>query len=216
MKRLISILLCAALLAAVLCGCGTEETPYVPTGDALDYGDGSSNQTTPSTPEQDLTMVYYSDHTMNPYNATDFTNRALFSLLYQGLFSVDRDYNVTPILCSGYSVSSDMKTYTFQIADARFSDGTALTAGDVVASLEAAKAGSYYSGRFLHITSIQEAGGAVVILERDCTPEILYAEVQGLLVDEDRREKMAKALRGLVKIDSAERICDIVEELAKN
>lgn len=163
MKRLISILLCAALLAAVLCGCGTEETPYVPTGDALDYGDGSSNQTTPSTPEQDLTMVYYSDHTMNPYNATDFTNRALFSLLYQGLFSVDRDYNVTPILCSGYSVSSDMKTYTFQIADARFSDGTALTAGDVVASLEAAKAGSYYSGRFLHITSIQEAGGAVVI-----------------------------------------------------
>ena len=63
---------------------------------------------------------------------------------------------------------------------------------------------------------LEEAGGAVVILEKDCTPEILYAEVQGLLVDEARREKMAKALRGLVKIDSAERICDIVEELAKN
>ena len=63
---------------------------------------------------------------------------------------------------------------------------------------------------------LEEAGGAIVILEKDCTPEILYAEVQGLLVDEERREKMAKALRGLVKIDSAERICDIVEELAKN
>ena len=63
---------------------------------------------------------------------------------------------------------------------------------------------------------LEEAGGAVVILEKDCTPEILYAEVQGLLVDEDRRDKMAKALHGLVKIDSAERICDIVEELAKN
>ena len=63
---------------------------------------------------------------------------------------------------------------------------------------------------------LEEAGGAVVILEKDCTPEILYAEVQGLLVDEVRREQMSKALRGLVKIDSAERICDIVEELAKN
>ena len=63
---------------------------------------------------------------------------------------------------------------------------------------------------------LEEAGGAVVILERDCTPEILYAEVQGLLVDEVRREKMSAALRGLVKLDSAERICDIVEELAKN
>ena len=63
---------------------------------------------------------------------------------------------------------------------------------------------------------LEAAGGAVVILEKDCTPEVLYAEVQGLLVDEQRREQMAKALRGLVKIDSAERICDIVEELAKN
>ena len=63
---------------------------------------------------------------------------------------------------------------------------------------------------------LEAAGGAVVVLEKDCTPEILYAEVQGLLVDEQRREEMSKALRGLVKIDSAERICDIVEELAKN
>ena len=63
---------------------------------------------------------------------------------------------------------------------------------------------------------LEKAGGAVVILESECTSEILYAQVQGLLVDEERREKMAGALRGMVKLDSAERICDIVEELAKN
>ena len=63
---------------------------------------------------------------------------------------------------------------------------------------------------------LEEAGGAVVLLEKDCTPEVLYAEVQGLLVDEQRRENMSKALRGLVKLDSTERICDIVEMLAKN
>ena len=63
---------------------------------------------------------------------------------------------------------------------------------------------------------LENGGGAVVLLEKDCTAEVLYAEVQGLLVDEQRRERMSKALRGMVKIDSAERICDIVEELAKN
>ena len=61
---------------------------------------------------------------------------------------------------------------------------------------------------------LENGGGAVVILEKDCTPEVLYAEVQGLLVDEQRREDMSKALHGMVKLDSAERICDIVEELA--
>ena len=63
---------------------------------------------------------------------------------------------------------------------------------------------------------LEAAGGAVVILEKDCSPEVLYAEIQGLLVDEQRRAEMSAALRGLVKTDSAERICDMVEELAKN
>ena len=63
---------------------------------------------------------------------------------------------------------------------------------------------------------LENAGGAVVLLEKDCTPEVLYAEIQGLLVDEQRRENMSNALRSMVKLDSAERICDIVEELAKN
>lgn len=61
---------------------------------------------------------------------------------------------------------------------------------------------------------LESAGGAVVLLEQDCTPEILYAQIQGLLVDDARREEMSRALRAMVKPDSAERICDIAEELA--
>ena len=100
---------------------------------------------------------------MNPYTCTDFTNRAIFPLLYQSLFSVDRNYNVIPILCDRYSVSPDMRTYTIYPAAAVFSDGSTLTAADVAASLLAAKAGSYYSGRFGHITGITATGDSVVI-----------------------------------------------------
>lgn len=145
-------------------GCDGELDPYIPTGDALDSDTPTHGDQDPGTPqEQNLTMAYYPNKSMNPYTATDFTNRTLLPLLYQSLFTVERDYTVKPILCSGYSVSDDMKTYTFEVAGALFSDGTTLTATDVAASLEAAKSGSYYSGRFLHIRSIEVVENAVVI-----------------------------------------------------
>lgn len=61
---------------------------------------------------------------------------------------------------------------------------------------------------------LESSGGAVVVLERECTPEGMYEAVKLLLADETRRAQMTKALHGLVKLDSAERICDILEELA--
>ena len=61
---------------------------------------------------------------------------------------------------------------------------------------------------------LEEAGGAVVVLEKDCSPEQMYGEVKALLADDVRREKMAEALRGLARTDSAQRICDLAEELA--
>ena len=63
---------------------------------------------------------------------------------------------------------------------------------------------------------LEEAGGAVVVLEKDCNPEKMYELVTALLAEENRRQEMTKALHSLVKSDSAQRICDIVEELAKN
>ena len=56
----------------------------------------------------------------------------------------------------------------------------------------------------------------MLILEKDCTPEALYGEIRGLLSDDSRREAMRRKLYELVRLDSAERICDIVEELTKN
>ncbi len=62
---------------------------------------------------------------------------------------------------------------------------------------------------------LESRKGAVVLLEKECTPERLYAEVKSLLADRARREQMGGSLRQMVRLDSAERICDIVEELTK-
>lgn len=162
MKRPLAIILCLSLLCGLLSGCKKQQGPYVPTGDGL-YSDTTQVPTTPGISEQALTLACYFEKSLNPYTATDFTNRTLLPLMYQGLFSVDRNYQAYPILCKQYRVSADMKTYTFYLQNAWFSDGTGLTAEDVVASYEAARLSSYYSGRFLHIVSVTAEEGAVVI-----------------------------------------------------
>ena len=62
---------------------------------------------------------------------------------------------------------------------------------------------------------LEAGGGAVVVLEKDCTPEKIYALVKELLADETRRGEMSRKLHEMVRLDSTERICDIVEELTK-
>lgn len=161
MKRLICLLLCAFLL----CGC-TQFTNqvYVPTGDALIRDDmPTPTQPVDDTP-LDFALVYYPDKTMNPYASNDYTNRALFSLIYQGLFNYDRNYQVQPVLCKEYTVSRDMRTYVFYLERATFSNGTPVTAEDVVASFQQAKDSAYYGGRFSHISSytVTEDGGIQV------------------------------------------------------
>ena len=63
---------------------------------------------------------------------------------------------------------------------------------------------------------LEAAGGAVVVLEKDCTPQKLYGLIRSLLADEDRRREMSRKLHTMVRLDSAERICDIVEQLTQS
>ncbi len=62
---------------------------------------------------------------------------------------------------------------------------------------------------------VEGRGGCVLLVERECTPERLYREVEDLLKDEERQRTMRKALLESSMPDSADRICDIICELAK-
>ena len=165
MRRIVGFLLAAATALTML-GCQNDQGSYTPTGNGLS---GENNViVTPQgeqTP-QNLSLIYYPEKSMNPYLCTDYTNRTLFSLIYQSLFIVDRSYNVEPMLCKQYSVAEDMKAYTFYVENATFSDGTAVTDNDVAASLQAAMESPVYGGRFTHVSAILIApnGGVTVSL----------------------------------------------------
>ena len=165
MKKLLALILSAVLLLSALAGCGTtDNSAYVPTGDALfNEGDDLEEYLYGGEEEIDtLTLGYYPDRSMNPLVAATYTNRVLLSLIYQGLFAVSNDYEVTPILCSRYRVDPDNMVWTFYVeVGATFSDGSTLTINDVYASYEKAMSTDYYKGRFTHVTSValSEDGG---------------------------------------------------------
>ena len=158
MKRITALVLCLTLMASLLAGCDQpSEEPHVPTGDALVMEGQDPDSVGPQKEEdpQKLTLVYYPDRGLNPLTSTDYTNRVIFSLIYQGLFNVLSDYTVEPVLCRQYQISSDYRTWTFYLENtAVFSDGTTLTAEDVLATYQAAMGKGYYAGRFAHVREI--------------------------------------------------------------
>jgi len=170
-KRFACIMFCICLLLA---GCQVGQEAYVPTGDGLTWedGEGPGSSQTPES-NQELTLIYYPNRTLNPLDSTDYTNRTIFSLLYQSLFVTDRNYESYPLLCKQYRISQDMKTYTFYLEHATFSDGSYLTAADVVATLEAARSSTYYGGRFQHIDTVSAGDDGSVVITVDTPMENL-------------------------------------------
>ena len=151
MKKILACLLAMLLL----CGCTMGKNPYVPTGDGLFVDVTTAPNRVEDLPtEQKLTLSFDPGSTLNPYTDTDPANRMLFGLLYQGLFAVDASYKAHPVICKDFTVSRDMKTYTFSLEMATFPDGTVVTETDVLASLEAARVSPVYGGRFTNIGQI--------------------------------------------------------------
>lgn len=167
MKRVIAFLLCSVMIVTLFAGCGVKEEAYTPTGNALGVEGTAPADPDKQDTKQDLTLTYFPNRSMNPLFSTDMTNRVLFSLMYQGLFSVDRKYQVQPVLCKNYRISQDMRTWTFYLENATFSDGSKISARDAVATLQRAKTSVYYGGRFTHITDISllEDGGVEIKLD---------------------------------------------------
>ena len=157
MRKWICIALCAALLAGLFTGCAANDLPehYEPTGSALEGVTEAILETEEESNTQSFSLAYYAESSMNPLVTEDFTNRVILSLMYQGLFAVNRDNEVLPILCKGYTASPDLLTYEFTVDPmATFSDGVPVTPEDVVASLETAKNSKYYGGRLRYVSSI--------------------------------------------------------------
>lgn len=171
MKKLLSILLVLAMTLGLFSGCANEidNSGYTPTGDAILMEGQEPEDILPEEEDtQQLTLAYYPGRSLNPLFGSDYTNRVLMSLMYQGLFAVDNKKNTTPILCGRYQVSANSRNMTVYLdSAATYSDGSKVTPADVVATYWQAKENDYYKNRLRHIINIEETEDGGILFQTD-------------------------------------------------
>ena len=68
--------------------------------------------------------------------------------------------------------------------------------------------------QFANAGVLEQAGGAIRIVQRDFTPERLAAEIASLAADPARLAAMAAAAKSAGTLDAAERLADLVMRVA--
>ncbi|MCQ2418407.1 MAG: ABC transporter substrate-binding protein [Clostridia bacterium] len=156
-RRSLLALLLALLLVLSMTGCAEkpQSQPEPPSTTATgEFPPNTEDISKPGT-KTEFALAYLPEHGFNPFSCTSLTNRTVFSLLYEGLFTVTGDLRAEPVLCANFSVSEDQMTYRLKIApNITFSDGSPLTASDVVYSLNSAKLSDFYAARLEHISYV--------------------------------------------------------------
>src|SRR5207248_11358029 len=92
------------------------------------------------------------------------------AMIYDTLFAIDAEFGVKPQMVGKWGRSDDKLTYTFELRDGlKFSDGSAVTANDVVASIRrwAARdgAGQHMMLRVKDIARKDERSFAIALTE---------------------------------------------------
>lgn len=168
MRKLIALLL---VLALFLCGCAAEKAPETTPTEATETTEATEE--TEQTPQRkDKTegfgLSYLPEYGLNPFECKATVNRALMSLLYEGLFTVNNQFRAEPVLCESFKMYNEGWSYVFTIdPTAKFSDGSPVTAEDVEASIEAGRTCGFYMERLNHIDyyAVQEDGTLLIHVE---------------------------------------------------
>lgn len=152
MKKAIIILLIFSVIAASFCGCGDNavvnpEETTAPSG---------FTQT-----EGVLNLAYTKSDTLNPYTTTTTANLQILSLIYDGLYKLDKAYEPVPVIAKSAIVSGT--TVNVTLNNVSFSDGTAVTASDVVKSFDSAKFSTAYSARLENFSGANISASNMVV-----------------------------------------------------
>ncbi len=111
--------------------------------------------------ENTLLLATYADvGTLDPATANDGLSAMLLPALYAGLVEMNEDGTLVPALAERYEHDAQYRQYTFHLrADARFHDGSSVTAQALVASFERAAgptASAMADGAFDHVLGLAD------------------------------------------------------------
>lgn len=153
MKLPILKLFSALLALTLLAGCAPSDLPEEDTA-ILPAQSGESPTEEQSFLPEMLALPYDPAQSLDPVACPEGMQQVVGSLLFEGLFRLDETFTPQPWLCESYTYAPETARYVFTLREAVFSDGSPLTAADVKATLDRAKASQRYGARLAAVTSV--------------------------------------------------------------
>lgn len=150
MRKAICAVLCI-ILCFSLCCCKNDND--------FTSGDAENTDSTPLKNEE-ISLLYFSGDSLNPYTASTKYNRELSRLLYDPLIKCDNDFKPTHCLAQNATIYEKVCTVTLK--SAYFTDGTPVTTDDVLYSYNIAKnSETIYGSYFYEVSSVSGSGNTV-------------------------------------------------------
>ena len=122
---------------------------------------------------------------INPLLALSDTDQDLTALTYAGLMGIGPNNTVVPVLADSYIVSPDGRTYQFTLKkNLTFSDGTPLTADDVVYTIQKAQDPALKSPQYANWVGVQAVAldaHTVQFTLPNAYSQFIYATTLGIL-----------------------------------
>ncbi len=151
--RFIALLLVFLLCVGLLGGCNADNEVETTT---------KANISTPAPQERLLKLPYAKADPLNPYLAESMINLQLSTLLYDSLFATGTDFTAVPLVAADYTLEGLNLTVQLKTGIV-FSDGTALTANDVVYSFKKAQTAASYAARLSNIAYVKNTNATSVV-----------------------------------------------------
>ncbi len=152
MKKIITIILCFVFLFSIA-GCKSLGNNSEETVNEVKTEKGYRDY---------MTLLYSAADSFNPYVASTETNRQLCKLLYEPLVKTDEKFE--PMFALAKTVEINENVCTVKIKSVKFSDGTALTANDIVYSYNLARSSSTtYNAKLYAVASVSATDNTTVV-----------------------------------------------------
>ena len=174
-KKVISVLLCAAMAISMLTGCGESKSDSKET-------DKSTTESTKGASDT-FTFAIGGDtgNTLNPLTADDRWGLMTCHMIYSPMYYINPDGSIEWILAESMEPSDDGLVYTMKLKEGlKWSDGEPLTADDIVFtfnSINDMKENLYVGGEPIKVEKVDDTTVTFTLATQSASvTELLSAE----------------------------------------
>lgn len=156
MKKIAALTLIICIIFTLFGGCKDNGEP---TPDPVVVSNISDRK------EGTLKLAYSKADLLDPFTSSMSANIQIMGLIYDGLYKLDKSYEPFPVIAKSAIVGGT--TVNVTLSSAVFSDGTPITANDVVYSFEQARYSPAYSTKLINFAQANASTSNMVVFSLD-------------------------------------------------